>query len=248
MIAHHLELILLPADDRFLDEDFVDGGELESARDEFDVFFAVVGDAAPGAAEREAGADDAGQADLVADFERCPGERLDDEALGHLEADLDHRFLELLAIFGLVDDVGSCADHLDAELCEDAVLVQVHRGVEAGLAAERRQQGVGAFLLDDLGDDFPGDRLDVGAVGRLRVGHDGGGIGVDEDDGVALFAQGLARLGAGVIELARLPDDDGTRADEEDFLEIGTLRHSRWYPRCVLARSASKEPLACAAG
>ena len=76
----------------------------------------------------------------------------------------------------------------------------------------------GRSLLDDLGDDFPGDRLDVGAVGRLRIGHDGGRIGVDQDDLIALLAQGLARLGAGVIELARLADDDGAGADEQDFL------------------------------
>ena len=74
--------------------------------------------------------------------------------------------------------------------------MQVHGRVEAGLPAEGGQQGVGPFLLDDLGDDFPGDRLDVGAVGRLRVGHDGGGVGVDQDDRVAFFAQGLAGLGA----------------------------------------------------
>ena len=72
-----------------------------------------------------------------------------------------------------------------------------------------------------LGDDFPGDRLDVGAVGRLRIGHDGGGIGVDQDDRVALLAQGLARLGAGVIELAGLADDDGAGADEQDLLQVG---------------------------
>ena len=54
--------------------------------------------------------------------------------------------------------------------------MQVHRRVEAGLPAERRQQRVGPLLLDDLLDDLPGDRLDVGAVGRLRVGHDRGRV------------------------------------------------------------------------
>ena len=67
---------------------------------------------------------------------------------------------------------GVGADHLDVVLFQDAVLVQVHGGVEGGLTAERRQQRVGPFAFDDFGDDFPGDRLDVGAVGRVRVGHD----------------------------------------------------------------------------
>ncbi len=103
--------------------------------------------------------------------------------------------------------------------------MQVHRGVEPGLPAQRRQERIGAFLLDDLGDDFPGDRLHVGAIRGLRIGHDGRGIGIDEDNGVAFFAQGFAGLRPGVIELARLPDDDGPGADEQNFLEIGAFRH-----------------------
>ena len=95
----------------------------------------------------------------------------------------------------------------------------------AGLPAEGGQEGVGPLLGDDLLDDLPGDRLDVGAVGRLRVGHDGGRVGVHQDDRVALLAERLARLGAGVVELAGLADDDGAGADEQDLLDVGALRH-----------------------
>ena len=73
---------------------------------------------------------------------------------------------------------------------------QVHGQVQAGLAAEGGQQGVGPLGLDHLGHDFPGQRLDVGAVGHARIGHDRGRIGVDQHDLVALLAQGLAGLGA----------------------------------------------------
>src|SRR5262249_3156143 len=125
----------------------------------------------------------------------------------------------------LVDDLRLGPDHLDAELLEDAMAMQVHCRVEASLPAERRQESVGAFLLDDLGDDFPGDRLDVGAVSRSRVRHDGGRVGIDENDAVAFFAKCLASLSAGIIKFACLPDDDGTGADEQDFLQIVTLRH-----------------------
>src|SRR3989442_11127898 len=41
-------------------------------------------------------------------------------------------------------------------------------------------------------DRLPGDGLDVGDVGRGRVGHDRGRVAVDQDDLVALFAQRLA--------------------------------------------------------
>ena len=110
---------------------------------------------------------------------------------------------------------------------EHAHVVEGEGGVEAGLAAHGGQERVGALLLDDLRDDLGGDRLDVGGVGHLRVGHDGGGVGVDQDDAVAFLAQRLAGLGAGVVELAGLADDDGPRADDQDRADVGALRHER---------------------
>ena len=65
------------------------------------------------------------------------------------------------------------------------------------------QQRVGALLGDDLLDELRGDRLDVGGVGELRVGHDRGRVGVDQDDPQALGLEHPAGLGAGVVELAR---------------------------------------------
>ena len=87
------------------------------------------------------------------------------------------------------------------------------------------QQRVGPLLLDDLGDDLGRDRLDIGCIRQLRVRHDGGRIGVDQDDAVALGLQRLAGLGAGIVELAGLPDDDGARADDEDGFDVCALRH-----------------------
>src|SRR2546429_1202107 len=45
-VAHHLQLELLPADDRFLDEYLADGRQVETAGDEVVELLAVVGDAA----------------------------------------------------------------------------------------------------------------------------------------------------------------------------------------------------------
>ena len=112
------------------------------------------------------------------------------------EPDLLHRLLELLAVLGLVDRLALRADHLDAVLLEHAVAREVERAVERGLPAHRRQQRVGALDRDDLLHHLPVDRLDVGRVRHLRVGHDGGRIGVDQDDAVALLPQRLARLRA----------------------------------------------------
>ena len=91
--------------------------------DDVEIFLAVVGDAAAGAAEGEARADDAGQADHL---ERL--QRLDDVVGEHgarrFEPDLLHRVAEQFAVLGLVDGLGGGADHLDAEFFEHAHLAQ----------------------------------------------------------------------------------------------------------------------------
>ena len=74
-------------------------------------------------------------------------------------------------------------------------------------------------------DHLRGDGLDIGAVGHLRVGHDGGRVGVDQDHLIAFFPQGLAGLGAGIVKLAGLADDDGAGADDQDFLNVGAFGH-----------------------
>ena len=145
--------------------------------------------------------------------------------LGALQADGLHRLVEEIAIFGLVDGIGVGADHLHAELCQHAMLVEVQGAVQRRLAAHGGQDGVRALDLDDLLHRLPGDRLDVGGVGHHRVGHDGGRVGVDQDDPVALLAQRLAGLGAGVVEFAGLADDDGASANDQDALDVGTLGH-----------------------
>ena len=123
------------------------------------------------------------------------------------------------------------ADHLDAELFQHAHLAQAERAVERRLAAHGGQQRVGALLLDDLGDHFGGDRLHVGGVGQVRIGHDRRRVGVDQDDPVALFLERLAGLGAGIVELAGLPDDDRPRTDDEDRFDVGAFWHLGLFRR-----------------
>ena len=97
---------------------------------------------------------------------------------------------------------------------------QVERAVERRLAAHRRQQRVGPLLLDDARHHLPGDRLDVGGVGHLRVGHDRRRVRIHQHHAVALGAQRLARLRARIVELAGLADDDRPRADDQDALDV----------------------------
>ena len=74
-------------------------------------------------------------------------------------------------------------------------------------------------------------RLDIGAVGELRVGHDRRGIRVDQDQAQTFLAQRLERLRARIVELAGLPDHDRSRADQQYRFEIFAQRH--FYVRCT---------------
>ena len=145
VVAHDLELELAPADDRLVEQDLRDRRRLEAAADDLAELLRRAGDAAAAAAERVGGPDDDRQADVdhrVVGLLR--GRR--DRAARHLQAGLLHRRAELVAVLGAADRVVVRADQLDAVLLERAVLVQRLGEVQRGLAAERRQQRVGALL------------------------------------------------------------------------------------------------------
>ena len=133
---------------------------------------------------------------------------------------------ELVAGLGPVDGRVVGADELHAVLLEGAVLGEGDGQVEGGLAAQGGQQRVRPLHLDDLGHHLGHQGLDVGAVGEGGVGHDGGRVRVDQHHLEALFHQHLAGLGAGVVELAGLPDDDGTGAEQQDLVDIGAAGHA----------------------
>ena len=167
-----------------------------------------------------------GQADLVQRLHPF-GDRGDEPALRRFQADAVHRLAEQQPVLGHVDGMGAGADQLDAEFRQLARLVQRHRRVERGLPAHGGQQRVGPLALDDARDDVGRDRLDIGRVRQVRIGHDGGGIRVHQHHPVAFLLQRLAGLRAGIIELAGLADDDRPGADDHHGFDIGALRHDR---------------------
>ncbi len=169
LVADDLHLILLPAEHQFLDQHLARRRSVQPALDDPQIFLAVIGDAAAGAAEREGRTDDGGQADRV---ERLEGfaEIMSQHGARRGETDFAHRLLETLAVFGLVDSVSTGPDHLHAEPIKRAVAIECKRGVQCRLPAHSRQQHhslvrmLGALALDHLGDDLRRDRLDIGGV------------------------------------------------------------------------------------
>ena len=183
-----------------------------------------VGDPGSPTAEDVGRADDDRQSDLGDDLLGFV-HRVRDPTARHLEADLDHRLLEPLPVLGGGDGLGIGPDQLHPVAVEHAGLHQLHRQVQRRLATERRQEGIRSLRLDDGGEDLGRERLDVGRIGEVGVGHDRGRIRVGQDHPVTVGAQRPTRLGARVVEFAGLTDDDRARPDQEDAVDVVSSPH-----------------------
>jgi hypothetical protein len=224
VVADHLHLEFLPTQHRLFDQHFVYGRQIEAAFGDLFEFFLVVGDAATGAAEGETGANDGGVTDLRLNLQGLL-EVLRHFGLRAFQADLPHRHAEQFAVLGHANRFTRSTDQFDPVLLQHAVVGQIERAVQRGLAAHRRQQRIGFFLGDDLLDRLPVDRLDIDRVRHIRIGHDRRRIAVDQHHAIPLVAQRFAGLRARVIEFAGLADHDRAGADDQDGLDVGALRH-----------------------
>src|SRR5690606_29095524 len=238
LVAHELELVLLPAEDRLLEEHLRHRRVVQALPDDAAQLLLVVREARAEATHRERRPHDHGVAEVARGRDRLL-DRVHDERARGLAAALLDDVLELLAVLALLDRRDVRADELDAVLREHARLVERDRRVERGLPAERGQERVGALLGDDRREDLGRDRLDVRGVGELGVGHDRGRVRVHEDDPQALLLEHAARLGAGVVELARLADDDRAGPDDQDAGDVGSARHGQLS---LMFWSAASEP------
>ena len=229
-VADHFHLIFFPADNAFFHQHFVGGGSIDAAFDDFEIFFAVIGNAATRAAHGEGGADDGGKADGFQRVE-CLTQIMGQARARRFQPDLGHGLAELFAVLGLVDDMRLGADHLHIPFFQHTHFIEGKCCVECRLAAHGRKQhklfvgALGALLLDDAGDHFWGDRLDIGGIRQIGVCHDGGGVGIDQNDPIAFRFQRFAGLRAGIVEFAGLADNDRSRPDNEDGVNICPLRH-----------------------
>ena len=221
-IADHFDFEFFPTEDGFFDEALVRHGEFKTVRANGAEFFHVVAETAACTAHGVCRAND----DRVADFSNDLFgffHRVANAGARGVDAELLHGFLEDFTVFAAFDSVEVHTDDLHAVLVQHAGLAQGRGEVQASLAAQVREEGLRAFLFDNLGEAGDVQRVDVGGIGHDRVGHDGSRVRVHEHDLVTLFAQGLASLGAGIVEFASLTDHDRARTDDKDFVDAFNL-------------------------
>ncbi len=117
-------------------------------------------------------------------------------------------------------------------LIQNTFARQIQGAIKGGLATHGRQQNIGLFQLDYARDGLPLDWLDIGRIRHRRVGHNGCGIGIHQNNPVALFAQRLAGLGTRVIKLAGLADNNWTGAQNQDAFNVSSLWHRALLCSC----------------
>ena len=200
--------------------------QLQPVRGNLLEFVAVIGDAAARTAEGKRRADDDRKTQLRLRRARLV-HVMHRERLGARETNLVHRLFEQIAVFRRLNRLHRRANQLDAVTLQHAMFGKVERAVERRLPAHRRQNRVRALLGNNLFHRLPLNRLDVRRIRHLRVGHNRRRVGIDENDAETLTAQRLARLRAGIIELAGLADDNRASANNQDGFQVGTFGHGK---------------------
>ena len=223
-VAHHLKLVFFPAKDRFFDKDLRGRRCRKASACDLLEFFGIERGSAACSTESKARADDRRVADLLDDL-FCLFPSVSKSAFGRLNADLVHRGLKKLAILAHLDRVDICADQSYSVFLKYAFLVEFDREIQAGLAADGRQDGVRPFFFNYRGESLDRKRLDVGPVGDLGIGHYRRRIGVYENDRKAFLFECSTGLRSRIVEFAGLSDDDRSGTNDQDLLYIVSTRH-----------------------
>ena len=212
LVAHHLELVLLPAEHGLLDQDLVHGREVEPARHDLLELLDVVGDAAAGAAEREGGPDDRGQARQLQHRARLVERRARSRSCGTSRpmrpmASLKSRRSSPTSTARRLAPIRRTPSRSSTPR-RDSSTARLSAVWPPTVGSTR----VGPLALEDRLEHLGRERLDVGAVRVLGVGHDRRRVRVHQRDAEALLLEDLDRLGARVVELAGLADHDRARS------------------------------------
>ncbi len=225
-ITYDFQLELFPAEDGFFDEHLADQGSLQASGADGLQLFLIIYKTAAGTAHGVGRTEDDRITEFIGD-RKCFFHGIGDLRAGHLNAERVHGILELDPVFTALNGVHLNTDDLDIVFIKNAFFGKLCCKIEAGLSAEIGKKGIGTFFCDDLLQTFYIQGLDIRNVGSFGIGHDGCGIGIDKNDFISELAKSFACLGAGIVELTSLSDDDRTGADDQHFVDICSFWH-RW--------------------
>ena len=223
-VADNLQLQLFPSEDGLFYENLMHKACLKASCADGLQLILIINKAAAGTTHGIGGSQNDGISQLVGNGERF-FHRVGNLAAGHFNTKLIHGLLELDAIFAAFDGVNLNTDYLDIVLVQHTGLIEFCAEIQSGLSAQVRQQGVGTLFADDLLKTVHIEGLNVGNIRHLRICHDGGRVGIYQNDLISETAKRFARLRAGIVKFTGLSDDDRTGADDQYLANICSLWH-----------------------
>ena len=187
-VAHHLQLQLFPAQNRFFHQHLAHQAGGQAAAHHHPQFVHVVDQPAAGAAHGVGRPHHHRDSPVpwrtLRPAPRCRRSRL----LGHLDAQAVHGPLEGHAVLAPLDGVHVHPDHLDPVFFQHPLACASSEDrFRPDWPPRLGSRPSGRSLAMIRVRRLHVQRLDVGVVGHARVGHDGGRIGVDQH---YLIAQG----------------------------------------------------------
>ena len=136
-IAHHLKFKFLPSEHRLFDQRLVHRRHIQTAGQHLQKLFAVIGDAAAGASQRERRPHDYGKANLARKFQPIFG-AVHQRRLGHVEPDLLHRVFEEETVFGFLNGRDIRANQAHVIFFQNAAVGKFDCQIQRSLSAHRR--------------------------------------------------------------------------------------------------------------
>src|SRR5690625_7166951 len=126
----------------------------------------------------------------------------------HLEAEPCDRFREFRSVLCHPDRARIGPDQLDAMTLQYPTIVELERYVQGCLAPHCWEERIWALPLYDPLDPLGRDRLDIGPIRQVGIGHDRRRITIDEYDPVSLLTECAHRLSTRIVELTALRSEE----------------------------------------
>ena len=179
-VPDHLQLQLLPAGDRLLDQDLADQAGGNSPADHRPQLFSVIDQTASCSTHGVGRPDDDRVTQLQGHLFRIL-QSVDRSALGNLDPQGVHGILEDDSVLAPLDGIQLHPYDHNIELIQNACAGELKAQVEAVLPPQVWQQCIRPLLFDNLSQPLHIKRLNIGGISHPRIGHNGSWIGVDQD-------------------------------------------------------------------
>ena len=223
-IADNLHFVFLPSQHRLFNQNFVDWGCVQCFADNSFKFDFVIGNTTACSAHCKRWAHNCRELNIVKRIEGVL-KRVASHRAGTFQTQFIHTITKFLAVFGTINHIGFCSDHLYTQFLKYASFPECKGGVESRLPPHGREEGVWAFFFQYFCNCFRRDGFNIGCIRHVRIGHDGGRIGIHKNDPVSFLAEGFAGLCTGIIKFTGLPNNDGACTNYTNGFKVGSFRH-----------------------